>query len=72
MYNLDKIPSRLKYYLLEYKDKNMDDYMSKFGTRRLHDLTLEELREYFYLASRKDLNKFLSDGKNKGAVGTDG
>jgi hypothetical protein len=65
MYNLDKIPSRLKYYLLEYKDKNMDDYMSKFGTRRLHDLSLEELKEYFLLASQKDLTKFLSDVKNE-------
>ena len=57
MTNLEKLPSRVKYYLLEYKDRNMEDYLSQYGTKRLNDLTLAELKEYFKLATTKDLEK---------------
>jgi hypothetical protein len=60
MKNLNKVPSRVKHYLLEYKDKNMEDYQSQFGTKKLNDLTLEEIKQYFVLATSKDVDKILS------------
>ena len=58
---LNNIPSRIKYYLLDYKDRNMEDYRSTFGTKGLNDLNLNELKHYFNLATNKDLKKFLTD-----------
>lgn len=51
---LDTLPSRVKYYLLEWKDKNMDEYLRKYGENRLHDLTLDQLHGLFSYASTKD------------------
>ena len=56
---LDKIPSRIKYYLLDYKDNNTEDYQSQFGTKRLRDLNLNELHEFYSLATTKDAAKIL-------------
>jgi hypothetical protein len=52
--NLDKIPSDIKYYLLGWKDRNMDDYIRKYGELRLRDLTLDQLRALFSYATTKD------------------
>ena len=41
--NLDKLPSRIKWYLLDWKDMNMEEYVSMFNERKLKDLTHEEL-----------------------------
>ena len=60
MSNLDKIPSRIKYYLLDYKDNNMNDYLSAYGTKRLHDLSLNEIYDFFKYATQKDFNKILT------------
>ena len=54
---LDQIPSRIKYYLLEYKDKHMEDFQSYYGTKRLRDLTFKQLREMFYMATKKDIER---------------
>lgn len=54
---LDKIPSRVKYYLLEYKDRNLEDFQSQYGTKRLRDLSGAQLLEFFQLAVKKDLEK---------------
>ena len=59
MRDIDKIPSRIRYYLLDYKDKNIEDFQSYFGSKRLHELNTEELKRCFALASAKDLGKFL-------------
>jgi len=52
--NLDKIPSNIKYYLLGWKDINMDDYIFKYGNIRLRDLTIEQLHNLFLYATIKD------------------
>jgi hypothetical protein len=52
---LNNIPSRIKYYLLDYKDQNMDNYLTQYPDKSLHDLTLDELKEYFRYASFTDL-----------------
>jgi hypothetical protein len=52
--NLDKIPSDIKYYLLGWKDRNMDDYLRKYGDLRLRDLSLEQLHALFSYATTKD------------------
>ena len=56
---LDQISSRIKYYLLDYKDKNMEAYQSAYGTKRLRDLTLKELKHLFKHASDNDHKKML-------------
>ena len=50
---LDKLPSRIKYYLLDWKDKNMLEYLNKYGSLRLHDLTADQLHGLFSYASTK-------------------
>jgi len=52
--NLDRIPSDIKYYLLGWKDRNMDDYIRKYGELRLRDLTLDQLHALFSYATTKD------------------
>tara|TARA_R110000772_G_C13310332_1_gene440594 strand:- start:18153 stop:18389 length:237 start_codon:yes stop_codon:yes gene_type:complete len=54
---LDQIPSRIKYYLLEYKDKNMEDFQSQYPEKRLRDLSFKQLREMFEMAIKKDIEK---------------
>jgi hypothetical protein len=44
---LDLIPQRVKYYLLEWKDKNMDKFIIMFGEKRLRDLDFKQLRSLF-------------------------
>ncbi len=52
--NLQKLPSRVKYYLLEWKDSNMNEYLRKYGEVRLNDLTLDQLHGLFSYATTKD------------------
>lgn len=52
--NLDRIPSDIKYYLLGWKDRNMSDYIRKYGELRLRDLTLDQLHGLFSYARTKD------------------
>lgn len=52
--NLQKLPSRIKYYLLEWKNSNMDEYIKKYGELRLNDLTLDQLYHLFSYATTKD------------------
>lgn len=52
--NLDKIPTDIKYYLLGWKDRNMEDYINTFGEVRLRDLTLKQLRDLFAYAVSVD------------------
>jgi len=52
--NLQKLPSRVKYYLLEWKDSNMNEYLRRYGELRLNDLTLDQLHGLFSYATTKD------------------
>lgn len=52
--NLERLPSRIKYYLLEWKDKHMNDYLSRYGEVRLNDLSFNQLRDFFNYATTKD------------------
>lgn len=52
--NLDKIPSDIRYYLLGWKDRNMEDYIRKYGDLRLRDLSLDQLHGLFSYATTKD------------------
>jgi hypothetical protein len=52
--NLQKLPSRVKYYLLEWKDANMTQYQHKYGTVGLNGLTLDQLHALFSYATTKD------------------
>ena len=55
---LDKIRGRIKYYLLEYRDENMNEFISKYGNVRLRDLSIEQLKAYFNYATLNDKQKF--------------
>jgi hypothetical protein len=59
MNDIKKIPSRIKYYLLDYKDRNMEDYLSEFGSKKVNDLSTKELKRFFELATNKDKEKIL-------------
>tara|TARA_R100001086_G_scaffold214519_2_gene130574 strand:- start:242 stop:439 length:198 start_codon:yes stop_codon:yes gene_type:complete len=63
MINMDALG--VKHYLLEYKDKNMEDFQSQFGFVRLRDLNREQLHGFFVLATRKDMEKILFVGHNQ-------
>ena len=52
--NLQKLPSRVKYYLLEWKDANMAEYIIKYGETKLNDLSLDQLHGLFSYATTKD------------------
>ena len=52
--NLQKLPSRVKYYLLKWKDNNIMVYQRKYGTVGLNGLTLDQLHGLFSYATTKD------------------
>ena len=51
---LDKLPSRIRYYLLDWKDKNMEQYESIAGGKRLIHLNIDELHHLYSYAVTKD------------------
>lgn len=52
---LDKIPKRIKYYLLDWKDSNMDVFNKKFGDNvSLRDLNAEQIAGLFSFATHQD------------------
>ena len=63
--NLDKIPSGIVYYLLEWKDRNMDEYLSKYGDLRLRDLLPDQIQGLFYYATTKDSDLLRQFSTNK-------
>lgn len=52
---LEQIPSRIRYYLLEWKDNNMSYFRKKYNDRKLMELSHEELVQFFKHASESDL-----------------
>lgn len=55
------VPPRCWYYLLDFNDRDDFATMDKhFGKRSLSELTIEQFRKLFALATQKD--KFTLDG----------
>lgn len=61
--DLDKIPSRIKYYLLDWKDRNLDEYIYSYGEKKLNQFTTKELYDLFKYASEKDYSIYNLFGK---------
>lgn len=55
---IDSLPSRIKYYLLEWKDKNMDIFIERYGNVSLGSLSKEQLKVLFDNATMSDLQLF--------------
>lgn len=51
---LEKLHPRIKYYLLEWKDGNMGQFVNEFDGRKLNELSKNELRRLFKIASTQD------------------
>jgi hypothetical protein len=54
---LHKLPSRIKYYLLDWKDQNQDIWFEKYGEMRLRDFDIIGLYNIFLFATIQDQNK---------------
>jgi len=56
---LNKVLPRIKYYLLDWKDHNINKFLNKYGDNvRLNDLNKEQLIALFNYATNHD-NKIL-------------
>jgi hypothetical protein len=44
---IDTIPARIKYYILDWKDNNIDKFISMFGEKRLHELDKDSIINLF-------------------------
>jgi len=55
---IDSLPSRIKYYLLEWRDKNMDIFIERYGNVSLGSLSKEQLKVLFDNATMSDLQLF--------------
>ena len=53
----EMLPSRVKYYLLDWKDENMQKVHDDFDKTRLHDFTKRELSTLFRIATKNDSMK---------------
>lgn len=52
--DFNKLPSRIRHYLLEWKDANMEHYCNLHGETKITQMNREELIKLFELASRSD------------------
>ena len=48
------LPSRIRHYLLEWKDDNLDSYLKTYGELKLKDMTQEQIHELFSIATTND------------------
>jgi hypothetical protein len=55
MSDFEKIPSRVRYYLLDWKDRNMEEYMHQFGDISMHRLSKIILLELFEKITKEDI-----------------
>ena len=52
----NKVPQRCWYYLLDFNDNdNFETINKKYNKKGLHELSIEQFWELFYIASNKDL-----------------
>jgi hypothetical protein len=49
--DFEKLPSKIKYYLLEWKDSNMELYCERYGDLKLKDMTTDQLKTLFILTT---------------------
>lgn len=52
--NLERIPAHIRHYILEWKDRNMEDYLCKYGELKLKDMSMDQLHGLFSCATMKD------------------
>jgi len=50
-----EVLDRTFYYLLDWKDKNMEYVFKNYGTYELHALNKKEYKEFFEHATKQDL-----------------
>lgn len=60
--DFDKLPSRIRHYLLEWKDANMEKYCSLYGEEKLTQFTHKELLSLFVFATFDDRLSLLTKG----------
>lgn len=58
---LDNIPSNVKYYLLEWKDRNLEFFIKQYNNRKLRELSKQELLNLFSYAQNSDYELMDSD-----------
>ena len=46
-YPKDNIPSRVKYYLLDYRDAHLNEFLKKYGEIRMAEMSYDMLVELF-------------------------
>jgi hypothetical protein len=49
------LPSRIRHYLLEWKNDNLEEYCRKYGELKLIQMTDAQLRVLFHYATEKDI-----------------
>ena len=49
-----KIPGRVKYYLLEWKDTHMQEYILRYGKISLNNMSLEQIQSLYAYVYKKD------------------
>lgn len=62
--NLMEMPSRIRFYLLDWKDSNLDEFLNEYGNVGLKDLSIEQLYELFKKISDSDYSAFNIFGKH--------
>lgn len=62
---IDTIPSRVKYYLLDFKDTHYQRFWLMFNKEALKDLTLEELTELLEYVAKYDKEVILNEAKSR-------
>lgn len=57
-YYIETIPARIRYYLLDWKDKNMETFIERYGRVSLASLSKEQIKVLFDNATMSDLQVF--------------
>ena len=50
----EQLPSRVRYYLLDFKDHNLNEIMAKYGKTSLREFDKQELKELWERIVQKD------------------
>ncbi len=51
-----QLPTRIRHYLLDWKDSNLDIYLEKYGELKLRDMTASQLYMCFLFATQSDIS----------------
>lgn len=55
--SFNELSSRVKYYLLDYKDKNLETFIAQYGSGNLRSLSQKEILELFIDATNSDASR---------------